>query len=111
MMEVCQHGWTHVQCRCPGPKEVKSIVCNIREHALNPKRPEPAPRPPRPLIAAVPEDVEEYFTGEISEDTLTKEVWETLSAALWALDNAYGDAGKIERARDWLSTQYGAWED
>lgn len=111
MMEVCQHGWTHVQCRCAGPKAVKTIVCNIREHALNPKKVEKVKNVSGAPLLPVPDDMEEYLTGLVSDDTMTKEIWETLISALNALDNAYGDTNKIDDARDWLHKQYGVWED
>lgn len=104
---ICQHGYVHSQCRCIGPKEVKTIVCNVMSHAKNPKVTEPVEKV---TLHSVPSDVEEYFSGVVGEDAMTKEVWETLSAALHALDNAYGDNEKIDAARDWLTGQFGVWE-
>jgi hypothetical protein len=31
--EVCQYGWIHAQCRCPGPKTAVSVSCTDPEHA------------------------------------------------------------------------------
>ena len=38
--------------------------------------------------------------------TVNMEVWETLMDGLMALDNAYGDEDKIDRAYDWLTQNY-----
>jgi len=35
--ELCQYGWLHAQCRCPGPKEVRRVECDLPHR----HRPEP----------------------------------------------------------------------
>jgi hypothetical protein len=33
-MQVCEYGFVHGQCRCPGPKTEHAVKCDNADHAL-----------------------------------------------------------------------------
>ena len=136
-VEVCEYGYRHSQCRCMGPKSVKSVNCDTPSHAESPKVDgaeasalasndsitviDTAPAVSTGLsfiddavsVSLSPKDVVS-IPKDVSEYVTGPFKASPLTKEIWEtlISGVVKDqAPNMAQALDWLHEQYGDWEN